>query len=74
MEKLDKQTINLKAKIQIGELIVNDLYKVRSDFYELATTATNKKSKQLIFDKINKKIKDIRTTLDVLNNSGTVKR
>ena len=74
MEKLDKQTVNLKAKIQIGELIVNDLYKVRSDFYELATTATNKKSKQLILDKINKRIKDIRATLDVLNNSGTVKR
>lgn len=74
MEKLDKQTVNLKAKIQIGELIVSDLYKVRSDFYELATTSTNNKSKQLILHKINKKIKDIRDTLDVLNNSGTVKR
>ena len=73
-EKLDKQTSNLKAKIEIGEYIVSDLYKIRSDFYELATTVTNKRGRTLITKKLNKKIKVLEDTLNILRDGGSLKR
>ncbi|MFY9075384.1 HAMP domain-containing sensor histidine kinase [Malaciobacter mytili] len=74
MEKLDNKTKNQKAKIQIGEYIVNDLYKIRSDFYELATTATNKKGRELIARRLEERINDIKEALHILENGGTLKR
>jgi hypothetical protein len=48
LDKLDSKTKNLEAKIEIGNYIVNDIYKIRSDFYELSTSATNKRGKNII--------------------------
>ena len=67
---LDNKTKNLKAKIEIGEFIANDLYKIRSDFYELATSATNKRSRNLVKLKLYKRIEEIKTSLYILENGG----
>ncbi|WP_419771337.1 MAG: sensor histidine kinase [Candidatus Marinarcus sp.] len=71
IEKLDKKTLNLKAKIQLGEYIVTDLYEIRADFYELATITTNKKGREFITAKINQRITTIKDILTVLNKGGT---
>lgn len=74
MDKLDNKTKNQEAKIQIGEYIVNDLYKIRSDFYELATTATNKKGRDLISKRLEQRVATIKNALDVLENGGELNR
>jgi signal transduction histidine kinase len=74
IKKLDQKTTNLETKIDLGEYIVEDLYKIRSDFYELATTASNKHSRRIIEKRINKKLANIKNTLQVLENGGTLKR
>ena len=71
---LDNKTKNLKTKIQIGEVIANDLYKIRSDFYELATSATNKKSRLLVKERLDQRVEDIKTSLYILENGGFLKR
>ena len=72
--QIDKKTINLKNKITIGEFIAYDLVEIRSLFHELATTATNKRSRDLISDKISDKIDDVDDALDVLENGGVLTR
>jgi len=74
LENLDNKTKNQEAKIQIGEYIVNDLYKIRSDFYEIATTATNKRSRDLISTRLKQRVETIKTALDILENGGKIKR
>ena len=74
MDNLDKETDNLKAKIAIGEYIVNDINMIRSDFYELATTATNIRGREIINNKIIEKVKLMENALEVLKNGGTIER
>ncbi|AXX88193.1 signal transduction sensor histidine kinase [Malaciobacter marinus] len=74
LENLDDKTKNQEAKIQIGEYIVNDLYKIRSDFYEIATTTTNKRSRELILNRLKQRVKTIKNALDILENGGELKR
>lgn len=74
IDKLDQRTDNLKAKISIGDYIVNDLYKIRSDFYELATTVTNKRGRNLVLKKIQDRIETIRESLYVLEHGGTLNK
>ena len=74
VKNLDEKTQNMKAKIQIGEYLVQDIHKIRSDFYELATTATNFKSRQIVQNRINKRINTIKHSLEVLQKGGTLKR
>ncbi|RXK13476.1 hypothetical protein CP965_06645 [Halarcobacter mediterraneus] len=74
IDNLDKRTENLKAKMQIGQFIVNDLYKIRSDFYELATTVTNEKGRKLLNNKINENIKELKHSLNILEKGGTLKK
>ncbi len=72
ISKLDVKTQNQKAKIEIGQLIIGDLNKIKSDFYELATVSTNQSTRQLLKDQISTTIEKIKSNLDVLNNGGTV--
>ena len=72
--KLDNKSKNLKAKIQIAKFIVDDLYKIRSDFYELTVTASNEKARRVIKFKIKEKIEFINDALNVLDNGGSLKR
>ena len=74
IENLDKKTENLKAKMEIGELIVNDLHKIRSDFYELATSTTNVRGMKLINERIENKVEEIEDSLNILENGGRLER
>ncbi|WP_321312590.1 ATP-binding protein [Halarcobacter sp.] len=74
IDDLDKKTENLKAKIEIGEFIINDIYKIRSDFYELATTVTSKKSLEGVNKRLDEKIKFIEKCLNVLDKGGKLER
>ncbi|MEJ5167894.1 MAG: ATP-binding protein [Arcobacteraceae bacterium] len=74
LNDLEKQTVNHKAKITIGEFLSEDIQQLRSLFFELATTSSNKRMIKTLDDEINKIVKSIETTLDVLENGGTLKR
>ena len=74
IENLDKKTENLKAKMEIGKLIVNDLHKIRSDFYELATSTTNVRGMKLINQRIENKVEEIEDSLNILENGGRLER
>ncbi len=74
IEKLNKKTEKLESQIQIGEYFIIDLYKLRSDFYELITTATNRRGEELINEKINKRIKSLEEALNILEFGGTFKK
>ena len=72
--KLDDKAENLKAKIQISELIVDDLHKIRSEFYQLSVTSTNIKTRQFLRKKIKEKIEFIKSALFVFEKGGTLKK
>lgn len=71
---LDNQTNNYKFKIQIGEYISEDIFKIKSLFFELATTTTSKRARKLVENKINHVILSMNESLDVLEHGGTLKR
>lgn len=71
---LDERSNNFKAKIHIGKYIITDLYRIRSKFYELATTATNSRSREIIQKRIEKRIDEIKKSLNVLENGGKLER
>ena len=71
---LDKKIVNQKAKIEIGDFVDEDILKIESLFYKLAITTTNKRSRNIIIKKINKRIETIRESLSVLENGGVLTR
>jgi signal transduction histidine kinase len=74
LDDLEKQTVNHKAKIAIGEFLSEDIQELRSLFFELATTSSNKRMIKTLDGEINKIVKNIENTLDILENGGTLKR
>jgi signal transduction histidine kinase len=72
-DKLDSKTSNLQAKNRIGEFIIEDLLKLKTDFFTLATT-TSDKSRTIIFEDIKRQIKDVHEALDVLEKGGILTR
>ena len=57
LDKLDRKTDSIKAKITIAEYIANDITQIRSNFFELSSTTSNKMGIRLIKNKIEQKIK-----------------
>jgi len=71
---LDKQTKNYEAKLQIGEFIDKDILKVKSLFFELATTTTSARARAIVRAKIDEVINNIEDSLDVIENGGVLTR
>jgi signal transduction histidine kinase len=74
ISELDQQSRNLEAKLTIGEFLAYDVLKIRSLFNELATTATSKRSRDILKEDIYKTIDSINEALVVLEKGGTLKR
>ena len=74
IEDLDNQTKNLKNKLQIGEYIAEDLFKIQSSYYALATTTNSQRSRNIVIKNINDIIANIDESLSVLEKGGTLKR
>lgn len=74
IEKLDWKVINLESKIRIGEFIAEDIHKIRSDFFELSATTSNKRGRELIQKRILERIEVIESSLQILKNGGTLER
>ena len=70
---LDEKTNNLQAKIDIGAYIVNTLHKVRSDFYELASTTSNHFGRKLVQTRIKKQLEQINKAVTILEKGGSLK-
>ncbi len=74
VNNLDQQTQNYKAKIQIGEYVAEDILKIKSLFFELATTTTSKRSRDIVEKKIDIIIQNINVSLNILEKGGVLKR
>lgn len=74
LNDLEKQTVNHKAKISIGEFLSEDIQQLRSLFFELATTSSSKRMIKTLDDEINNIVHSIENTLNILENGGTLKR
>ncbi len=74
VKELDMKTNNLESKISIGEFIAYDLVEIRSLFHELATTTTNKRTRDNVIEKIEDKVFTINESLHTLQTGGTLKR
>ncbi len=70
----DEKTKNYKSKILIGEYISEDILNTRALFFELASTTTSVKSRDIIIDQIEDKMDDITVSLNVLEHGGILKR
>ncbi len=65
---------NLSHKIKIDKYISQDLYMLKSDFYELGILGSSKVSRKIINRKIRNRVKIIKDALKVLQNGGIYKR
>jgi signal transduction histidine kinase len=74
LDNLEKETLNHKAKIAIGEFIAHDIEQLRGLFFELATTSSNARMIEVLNDDIMKVISNLEKTLYVLENGGKLKR
>ena len=74
VSQLDQETVNLKAKLTIGEFVSYDIIKVRALFHELATTTTSQRSRDIVIDKIEDTIDTISDSLTILEKGGVLKR
>jgi len=71
---VDEQSKTYKSKIVIGEFIAEDIQTLKAYFFELATTTTSKRGRDIVKDKIEETITTINESLDVLENGGVLKR
>jgi len=74
MIKLDNKTKTYEQKIQIGEFIAEDIQKIKALFFELGTASISKRKIKLVNNEIYKNLNTISEALDVLQNSGVLKR
>ncbi|NPA73883.1 MAG: HAMP domain-containing histidine kinase [Epsilonproteobacteria bacterium] len=72
--KLDKKIENLRNRLVIDKLLLQDIHKIRSAFFELSVTTRDDKGRQIVLKRIRKIEKDIRNSLKVLQNGGILKR
>ena len=72
-KELDSKTINLKARIKLGEFITEDLHSIKSSFYALAITK-KKRTRKIVTDRLKNRIESIKSSLKVLDNGGVLKR
>jgi len=70
---LDLKTVYLENKIKLGEYIIEDLLKIRSNYYELALS-NNKENRLLIKKEIIKESEKIERILKVLRDGGVLER
>jgi hypothetical protein len=74
LSNLEKETVNHKTKIAIGEFISHDIEKLRGLFFELATTSSNVRMIKVLDSEIMKVVSNLEKTLYVLENGGKLKR
>jgi len=65
---------NLSHKIEIGKYLSQDLYMLKSNFYELEILGNSKASRKIINRRIRSRIETIKDALKVLQNGGVYKR
>ncbi|CAA7611677.1 response regulator [Magnetospirillum sp. UT-4] len=71
IEEQDRSSRNEKARLAIGELIIQDIARIESSIYRLATI-TNPQSLDLARDETKAQILAMGRRLDVLEDGGTV--
>lgn len=74
VNQVDAQGDSHKAKIIIGEFVAEDIQTLKAYFFELATTTTSKRGREIVDEKISDTIATINNSLDVLEHGGVLKR
>jgi diguanylate cyclase (GGDEF)-like protein len=71
---LDKKTKNQESKIKISRYVMEDVAKIRSNFFEMSSGTSNEIGIKLFSKKIHKSMKDINRSLAILDKGGIVNR
>ncbi|KAF0225462.1 MAG: Signal transduction histidine [Rhodospirillaceae bacterium] len=71
IEELDRSTDNEKARLAIGELIIQDIGRIESTLYQMAATR-NPRGLELVRDEAKRHVLALGRRLDVLEDGGTV--
>ena len=73
IDDVDRQLTNQRARLFIGERIVNDIREIQLTFYQLATSQ-NDSDQQRLFKKIEQAAEQVESHLQVLQHGGEVKQ
>ena len=71
---LDMKIENLKNRLLIDKLLSQDIHKIRSAFFELSVTTRDKKGRDIVLTRIKNIENDIKNSLKILKNGGTLVR
>src|SRR5574343_1166107 len=66
--ELNKRSSNERARLAIGEYIVNGVQGIESSFFQLATTSTSARSR--LAQKIDDDVRELIANIDVLHSGG----
>ncbi len=74
IDRLNTKTTNVKNRLKIDKMLANDVYKIRSSYFELSVTTRNKRGREIILKRIKKIEKDMINAIKVLQNGGVLIR
>jgi signal transduction histidine kinase len=74
IDELNQKTKNYEKKIKIAEFVSEDIQGLKALFFELSIATTNSRSRQLVINKIDILIQNIKDSLFVLEKGGVLKR
>ena len=75
INKLENCTKNYNNRIYVANMIVSeDINKIESLFFQLSASTNNEAGRKIIYKNIQKLIKHIKDTLDILEKGGIYKR
>ncbi|MDE1547112.1 hypothetical protein PTW32_16985, partial [Dechloromonas agitata] len=70
--ELNKRSSNERARLAIGEYIVNGVQGIESSFFQLATTRASARSR--LAQKIDDDVRELIANIDVLHSGGSVRK
>ncbi len=70
--ELNKRSSNERARLAIGEYIVNGVQGIESSFFQLATTSASARSR--LAQKIDDDVRELIANIDVLHSGGSVRK
>ena len=74
VNNLDTKTDNYHSQIQIQKYVNEDFIEIKSLFFELATTTTTQKSRDILKSQVRNRLTKLNHAIEVLENGGTLQR
>ncbi len=73
-QNIDKETINIQARIDIGRYIIQEIAELHSSVLELTAATRNKASREVKIDLIRKRVHELERHIAILMNGGVFEK